>query len=194
MTVEGAVRAQVMIGDSEPLPVVFVTLGTMHYPFERLMGWLDGWLRDRAGQARMVIQYGASTVPAAAEGFQMCGQEELLGLIRRSDIVVTQGGPGGIMDSRNCGIRPIAVPRLPELGEVVDDHQVRFCRYLAREGLIELAATQEELRAALDRAVADPQSSRVPIESGQVEAAIERTGELIEDLVRRRPPRRRRRR
>lgn len=182
----------IVIGADEPLPVVFVTVGTTYHKFDRLMGWLEGWLRDRPGRVRMVIQHGPSRRPEGAEGFAMCGQAELLELMRRADIVVTQGGPGGIMDSRSCGILPVAVPRIPELKEVVDDHQVRFCRYLAQVGMVRLATDEASLRAELDAAVADPVALRIEVDFAHVDAAVQRTGELIEDLVSRRPPRHRR--
>lgn len=181
------------LGADEPKPVVLVTVGTTYHTFDRLMGWLERWLEQHRDDVRMVVQHGPSRLPAGAEGFAMCAQEELLELIRRSDVVVTQGGPGGIMDSRNCGIMPIVVPRLPQLNEVVDDHQVRFCRHLARSGLIRLAEDEPTLHAALDAAVAGPTQLRVEIGGAHVAAAVQRTGELIDDLVRRRPPRHRRR-
>ena len=183
----------IVISESEPLPVVFVTVGTTYHTFDRLMGWLEGWLRDRPGQVRMVIQHGPSRRPDGAEGFAMCGQQELLELMRRADVVVTQGGPGGIMDSRSCGILPLVVPRIPELNEVVDDHQVRFCTHLAQAGMVRLATDEATLRAELDAAIADPAALRIEVDSGHVEAAVQRTGELIDELVARRPPRHRRR-
>jgi UDP-N-acetylglucosamine transferase subunit ALG13 len=183
----------IVIGENEPLPIVLVTVGTTYHTFDRLMGWLEGWLADHPGQVRMVIQHGPSRRPAGAEGFAMCGQEELLDLMRRADVVVTQGGPGGIMDSRNCGILPLVVPRIPELNEVVDDHQVRFCTHLAHVGMVRLATDEATLRAELDAAIADPAALRIEADAGHVAAAVQRTGELIEQLVAQRPPRHRRR-
>jgi UDP-N-acetylglucosamine transferase subunit ALG13 len=123
----------------------------------------------------------------------MCSHDDIVSLTQRSDVVITQGGPGGIMDSRYCGILPIVVPRLPALNEVVDDHQVLFCRQLAEADMIRLAGTEAELHAALDRALADPAALRIQAGSEHVAAAVERTGALIEDLVRPRPARHRRR-
>jgi UDP-N-acetylglucosamine transferase subunit ALG13 len=176
-----------------PLPVVLVTVGTTWHNFARLMGWLESWLLARPGRVRLIVQHGPNPCPAGAEGFAMCSTAELVELISRSDVIVTQGGPGGIMDSRNCGILPIAVPRRPEFAEVVDDHQVRFCRHLARSGMIRLAETEQELHLALDVALADPAALRIESNGDHVVAAVARTGELIDDLVARRPARHRRR-
>ncbi len=179
-------------GNGPDLPVVLVTVGTMHHRFNRLMDWVESWLRSRPGTARVVVQHGTSRLPAGAEGFPMCSQDELLEIIRTSEVVVTQGGPGGIMDARDCGIMPIVVPRRAEFDEHVDDHQVRFCGYMVREGMVKLAESEQQLHALLDDAVADPTSLRVTVQTADVEAAVTRMGELIEDLVRRRPARHRR--
>jgi UDP-N-acetylglucosamine transferase subunit ALG13 len=157
------------------------------------MDWLESWLQAHPGEVRMIVQHGTSRLPAGAEGFAMCSHDDIVELTHRSDVVITQGGPGGIMDSRYCGILPIVVPRLPELHEVVDDHQVLFCRQLADAEMIRLAGAEQELHAALDRALADPRALRIQAGAEHVAAAVERTGALIEDLLRPRPARHRRR-
>lgn len=182
------------MNDADPRPLVLVTLGTMHHPLNRLMDWLERWIADHGDEARVVVQYGASRLPAGAEGFELCSRAEMADWNRRSQVVVTQGGPGGIMDSRDAGIMPIAVPRRPDLDEVVDDHQLRFCAYLAEAGLIRLATDEDEFRAQLDDALRDPSALRVTVDRADVTEAIERTGQLIEDLVARRPSRFSRRR
>lgn len=176
------------------VPTVLVTLGTMHHPMERLMGWVERWIAGNPGRARFVVQYGASRVPAGAEGFELCSHEEMAGWNARSQVVITQGGPGGIMDSRDAGTLPIAIPRRPDLDEVVDDHQIRFCRYMAEAGLVRQATTEEEFRAELEAALADPAALEITVDRASIDAAVERTGMLIEDLVRRRPSRSARRR
>lgn len=177
-----------------PIPLVLVTLGTAPFPMERLVGWVERWIVDNPGRARVVVQYGTTRLPKGAEGFEMCPHDEVVEWHTKSHVVVTQGGPGGIMDSRNCGILPIAVPRRGDLGEMVDDHQVRFSRHAVRNGLIRLATTEEEFRTELEAALADPESLRVDVSRADIDAAVERTGMLIEDLVRRKPGRLARRR
>lgn len=177
----------------ESMPVVLVTVGTDHHVFERLMGWLETWLRDHPDTVRMIVQHGFSRLPSGADGFVMCSRDELLELMRQSDIVIAQGGPGGIMDSRECGIMPIVVPRVAALDEVVDDHQLSFTRHLATAALVVPAFTADELRARLDAAVADPSRMRIEVESTHVEEAIAKFDTLVDELVRRKPARSRRR-
>jgi UDP-N-acetylglucosamine transferase subunit ALG13 len=48
---------------------------------------------------------------------------------------VTHAGIGSVLLALAHGHRPIVMARRPELGEGVDDHQIRFARRLAAEGL-----------------------------------------------------------
>ena len=118
---------------------------------------------------------------------------DLLELLRAADLVVTQGGPGGIMDSRECGTVPIVVPRLARLHEVVDDHQVAFARQLARGGRLVVAESEAELHAALDRAVSEPAALLVGDSASDVSQAVARFAEVVEQLLARKPARSNRR-
>ncbi len=186
MTAAPLTPADVMPGGP---PLVLVTVGTTHHTMDRLMGWVERWIADNPGRARVIVQHGSSRLPEGADGFSLCSPDEAAEWNTRSQVVVTQGGPGGIMDSRYSGILPIAVPRRPDLNEVVDDHQLRFCRSMADAGLIRMATDEDGFRTELDAALADPDALRITVDHESIAAAVERTGMLIEDLVRRKPSR-----
>jgi UDP-N-acetylglucosamine transferase subunit ALG13 len=173
---------------SRPLTGV-VTVGTDHHRFDRLMDWLERWNAADPGAVRWTAQYGSSRPLAGADGFGMKPREELLDLLRAADLVVTQGGPGGIMDSRECGTVPIVVPRLARLDEVVDDHQVAFARQLASRGLVVVAESEAELHAALDRAVGDPSSLAVGANASDVSQTVARFGAAVAQLLAAKPAR-----
>lgn len=148
---------------TEPHVRVFVTVGTDHHPFERLIGWIDDW--ERPTGVDVLVQHGSTRAPLAAEGVAFLDVAELRQTLELSDLIVTQGGPGGIMDARRTGRRPIVVPRRAALGEAVDDHQVAFARHLARLGTIDLVENRAELHRALSAGVLDPDSWRcTPLE------------------------------
>jgi UDP-N-acetylglucosamine transferase subunit ALG13 len=172
-----------------------VTVGTDHHRFDRLMDWLERWDARHPGAVRWVVQHGYSRpMSGAADGFVIKPRPQLLEILREADLVVTQGGPGGIVDSRQCGTVPIVVPRLGRLNEAVDDHQVAFAEQLARNGLLVVARTDDELFASLDRAVADIAPFRVVDGSGNdVSATVSRFAAAVDDLLARKPPRRLRR-
>jgi UDP-N-acetylglucosamine transferase subunit ALG13 len=163
---------------------VLATVGTDHHPFDRLVDWIDAWAERRADRARVVIQYGRSRRPSIAEGRAFLSPDELAELIGAAAAVVTHGGPGSIVDATAAGWVPIVVPRRPELGEHVDDHQVRFADRLVRAGAIRVPADRDEAWALLDAALEDRASlRRAPSETDGTVAA-ERFGALVDRLVR----------
>ncbi|GAA0355735.1 hypothetical protein GCM10010151_51700 [Actinoallomurus spadix] len=171
-------------------PLVFVTVGTDHHRFDRLMGWMEQWLAAN-GHVRCVVQHGPAGPPAGAECHEFLPHADMQELFRQATAVVCQGGPGSITESRQAGRLPIVVPRIARLDEVVDDHQVRFSRHVATFGKVALAETAESLHAHLNRALADPAKYAVPDEADETAPAVARFGRLVDELVG--EPRRRRR-
>ena len=106
-----------------------------------------------------------------------------------ADVMICHGGPGSIADAWARGLVPIVVPRLRRFGEVVDDHQVDFCRKLAGLGRIRLAQAPDALAEFLDEAARDYTRFRAESPEADTEAAVKRFGELVDELVSR--PRRR---
>jgi UDP-N-acetylglucosamine transferase subunit ALG13 len=128
--------------------VIFVTLGTQAYPFDRLLRGLEG-----LGGEELVVQGGASSFrPSGAAWFEYLEYPELVEHVRRARAVVSHAGVGSVMTAVAEGKRPLVVPRLHRYGEAVDDHQVPFARRLAEAGLLTLVEDPTELSEAL----ADP--------------------------------------
>jgi len=169
--------------------VGMITVGTDHHRFDRLMDWIERWNAGHPGAVRWVVQHGSTRPLAGADNFAMSPRAELLDRMRAADLVVTQGGPGGIMDSRACGIIPIVVPRLARLDEVVDDHQVAFARQLSAKGLVLAAESEHDLHAALDRAVADPDALAVGDTASDVSRTVARFADEVARLLARKPAR-----
>jgi UDP-N-acetylglucosamine transferase subunit ALG13 len=168
-----------------------VTVGTDHHQFNRLMDWLDEWNAANPGLVRWTVQHGSSRPLAGVPGYALKPHAELLDDLRQADLVVTQGGPGGIMDARACGLLPIVVPRLARLDEVVDDHQVAFARQLAGRGLIQLAQSKAELHDALCRAIRSPEQFAVSDGPSDVARTVARFQAVVDAMVNRQPARRR---
>jgi UDP-N-acetylglucosamine transferase subunit ALG13 len=140
-------------------PLVFVTVGTDHHRFDRLVGWVDAWLeRGASVRARCLVQSGTSAVPRVATSRDYLPHAEMEAAVREAVAIVCHGGPGTIMLCRALGKKPIVVPRLRGLGEHVDDHQVLFTKRLAAEGEISLATSGAEMGGLIDRALTDPTS------------------------------------
>jgi UDP-N-acetylglucosamine--N-acetylmuramyl-(pentapeptide) pyrophosphoryl-undecaprenol N-acetylglucosamine transferase len=125
--------------------VIFVTVGTHQHPFERLvdaLGALD--------PAELVVQYGSAAPPpgvARAEAFMPF--EEMLEHYRGAEKVITHAGVGSILCSTREGHTPLVVPRRPDLGEHVDEHQAELTRALEARGVVRALWDTAELAAAL---------------------------------------------
>lgn len=124
--------------------MIFVTLGTQAYPFDRLLKGLDGVDEE------LVVQGGASTHrPADSTWFDFVDYPELVELVRSARVVVSHAGVGSIVTAVAEGKRPVVVARLKRFGEAVDDHQLPFARRLAEVGLVEHVEDPAKLAAAV---------------------------------------------
>lgn len=172
---------------------VVVTVGTDHHPFDRLVRWINDWLIAHPEQVpAFFVQSGFTSVVPACYGSRSVEAQRLDAMLDRADVIVCHGGPASIAAAWTRGLLPIVVPRLPQLGEHVDDHQVDFSVKLAELGRIWLAQTSAEFSSAMATATHDPACLRGGVPAADVGSAITRFGELIEELVGR--PRRRPRR
>lgn len=144
-------------------PLLLVSVGSDHHPFDRLIRWVDDYLDSRVpGELRCVVQHGPGSPPRSGEPHPFLGYDELQELMRQATAIVVHGGPSSMLESLRNGRIPIAVPRQRRHGEAVDDHQAAFCELLAERGEVVLVNTAAELSDALDRALATPASFAAP--------------------------------
>ena len=134
--------------------MIFVTVGTTHFPFDRL---IEAVATLPLHDEELIVQRGASRVQvpgATVSHFLPFGDVEAL--VRRSRLVISHAGVGSIMVALAGGRRPIVVPRLARYGEAVDDHQVEIASHLAAERRVIVAHDVAELPsliAANDRPI-----------------------------------------
>jgi UDP-N-acetylglucosamine transferase subunit ALG13 len=113
----------------------------------------------------------------------MMAHGELQAAVREAAVIVCQGGPGSIMDARGAGRVPIVVPRRADLGEHVDDHQVRFTRRLNEAGLVRMAETEADFHRLVADALAHPDRFAAQAEVSDLPATVERFGSLVNELM-----------
>lgn len=151
---------------------VLVLLGTDHHPFERLVDWADQWRLSRPNSS-VLVQHGHTRPPRHAEGVAFLSPDELRRQVLTADIVITHGGPGTMSDALNAGRQPVLVPRNPQFGEHVDDHQMRFGRWVGTKGLVTLATDTAELDAIVEAELASPSRPQAGIGQRSASAAAE---------------------
>ena len=106
--------------------MIFVTVGSRSYPFDRLFIKLDELYEKGVLTDSMFAQIGTSTYqPKFYEYKDFISQEAFLEKIEAADIVVSHGASGSIMKALNAGKKVIAVTRLEKYGEHINDHQIQ---------------------------------------------------------------------
>ena len=170
-------------GDSHREPYdIFVTVGTDHHRFDRVIQQVDEYVHRRALDGvpvRAFFQTGTSASPSNSDSAEYVEPDDMAWLMATSSVVICHGGPATIVDARNTGRLPIVVPRDPKLGEHVDSHQQRFAQFLSERGQIALCPDQRLLWEAIDRKLED----RVPDELEQTETEIGKAVGRLTDLV-----------
>jgi len=161
---------------------VFVTVGTDHHIFGRLLTWIGEWAVAHP-EATVVVQHGSGELPPGCEGHQLFTMDEMREQISAADAVICSSGPGAVMDARSLGRLPIAVPRLARYGEHVDDHQVAFAQHLDRQGIARSAHDAGQLAALLDEVRDHPERFRIDPSSGPAPSGIRGVGDLVDELV-----------
>ena len=170
-------------------PLLLVTVGTDHHPFDRLVRWADAWLAKGGAAMRCLMQTGTSAPPAGGVSWRPYLEfGALQAAMASAAAVVCHGGPGTILGARHMGAVPIVVPRQHRLGEHVDDHQVAFSRRLAADGDdIHLAETETGLHRLLDRVAAEPAAFRAGPGDRATAGAVREFERLVDGLVGQRP-------
>lgn len=112
---------------------VVVVLGTNPYGFRALLERLVELLpRD----AEVLWQTGVTpTDGLGIDAREYVPGDELAAAVAGADVVVSHAGTGAALSVLEAGRIPLLVPRRPELGEQVDDHQREVAAELLRRGL-----------------------------------------------------------
>ena len=106
--------------------LIFVTVGSRNYPFDRLFTRLDELYDEKILNEKMFAQIGTSKYKPKNYNYKnFISQEEFAYYINEADIVVSHGASGSIMKALNSGKKIIVVSRLKKYGEHINDHQIQ---------------------------------------------------------------------
>ncbi len=132
--------------------MILVLLGTQHNEFKRLLQQIEDCIDSGIIQERVVVQAGFTKYKTEKmKIFDMIEKEILENLIEEADIIITHGGVGSITMALRKHKKVIAVPRLHEFHEHVNDHQRQIVQdFNERKYLIGIQNV-EDLPEALHR-------------------------------------------
>ncbi|MDO4619589.1 MAG: PssE/Cps14G family polysaccharide biosynthesis glycosyltransferase [Lachnospiraceae bacterium] len=134
--------------------MIFVTLGSQKFPFDRLLRKIDELIEDGVITEEVFAQTGASSYKPKHYNYEaFIDNEKYAHYNRKADIVIAHGGSGAIINAVKLGKPVIAVPRLSEYGEHVDDHQLEIIEVFEKQKLILACRDVEQLGQALREVV-----------------------------------------
>lgn len=158
--------------------MIFVTLGSQKFPFDRLLRKIDELIADGTITDEVLAQTGYSTyVPENFQIIPFMDRDTFAETMAKASFVITHAGTGAIIGAVKNGKKVIAVPRLAKFGEHVDDHQLQIVDQFAQMELIEPCYDTEALDAALAKAHATtyrPYVSNTQKLLGDIEAYLEK--------------------
>ncbi|MCD4672481.1 MAG: hypothetical protein K8R77_07455 [Anaerolineaceae bacterium] len=134
--------------------MIFVTVGTHHQGFDRLVQAADELAA--ASEETVVIQRGVTDVfPRHARHFDFCTMQEMEDWIFRARVVIAQAGAGTIITALQQAKPLVVSPRLKAYGENYTDHQIELAAELDHLGRAALVTDLSgvSLQAAAQRAL-----------------------------------------
>ena len=132
--------------------MIFVTVGSQKFQFNRLLRALDEQLADGRIKDTVFAQTGSSDYkPVNYEYKPFLDRDEFFSVMKKADMVITHGGTGAIMNALKNGKKVIAVPRLAVHGEHVDNHQLQLISQFNELNLIYECDDCDELWKAVQQ-------------------------------------------
>lgn len=126
--------------------MVFITVGSQKFQFNRLLKAVDELIGKKIISEEVFAQTGASDyIPQNYNYKNFLNRDEFAELSGKAEVVITHGGTGAIIGAVKKGKRVIAVPRLAEFGEHVDNHQIQLLKEFDQMNLISVCYDLEEL-------------------------------------------------
>ena len=130
--------------------MIFIITGTQKFQFNRLLKEIDILKRNNKISHEIFAQIGNSTYKPNTYNFvRFLECNAFKERVFKADLIITHGGSAAITTSLKNNKKVIAVPRLKEFGEHVDDHQLEVVSKLKREGLIEMVLELKNLEDSI---------------------------------------------
>lgn len=119
--------------------MIVYTLGTIFFPFERAVNWLQILLEKEIIVEPVLLQYGATPAPKFSHplltSVASLTPDQMYKAVKQASVVISHAGQGStrmLAEIKTCFI---LLPRLRRYGEHVDDHQLLFARTVEKFGV-----------------------------------------------------------
>lgn len=132
--------------------MILVLLGTQNNSFYRLLEEIDRFIKEGMIKEEVIVQAGYTKYQSEKmKILDFISKEELEELQNKADVIITHGGVGSILQSITKDKKVIAVPRLHQYEEHVNDHQKEIVELFNEKGYIIGVQGIEELEQALNQ-------------------------------------------
>ncbi len=133
--------------------MILVLLGTQHNEFVRLIQEIENCINNGIIKEEVIVQAGVTKYKSdKMKIFDMISKEELAKYMSESNLIITHGGVGSIIMALEKGKKVIAVPRLHEYGEHVNNHQRQIIKVFSEKKYLIGIQNVEDLPEALREA------------------------------------------
>ena len=130
--------------------MILVLLGTQNNSFHRLLEEIDRLIEKNIITDEVIVQSGYTKYNSKnMKIFELISKVELNKLQDKADLIITHGGVGSIISSIKKGKKVIAVPRLHEYNEHVNNHQQDIIKLFDAKGHIIGIDSVEQLEKTL---------------------------------------------
>ena len=117
--------------------MIFITVGSRNFQFDRLLEAIDLAIENGEITDKVFAQVGKSKYKIKNfDSVDFLDRDKFNEMIDKSDLVLTHGGTGVIINSLKKGKKVLAVPRLSKYNEAVDDHQVELVRAFEKNDMV----------------------------------------------------------
>ena len=125
-------------------------LGTQKNDFSRLLKEIENCINNGTIQEEVIVQAGSTKYKTEKmQIFDLMAREELDKQKQEASLIITHGGVGSIVGALKMNKKVIAVPRLKQYGEHVNDHQKQIVENFDTQGYIKGVFDIKDLEQAI---------------------------------------------
>lgn len=162
--------------------MIFVTVGSRNYQFDRLFRKLDELYETGALTEEMFAQVGTSTYKPRRYTYKdFITPEEFANKVKEADIIVSHGASGSIMKALNAGKKVIAVTRLEKYGEHINDHQIQNNEAFSANGYVLMADLELNGLAECFRKIYEGRDGLRPWKNQDPQAIVKMIDQFIQE-------------
>lgn len=126
--------------------MILVILGTQNNKFDRLLNEVQKCIDNGIIQDEVIAQVGFTNFQSnQMKIFEVIEMKKFNDLINEANLIITHGGTGSIINGIKLGKKIIAVPRLKQYNEHVNNHQLQIVENFDKQGYIKGVFNIEDL-------------------------------------------------